>query len=85
MTGWRDGWSPEDLRRDNARSWHVSVSRGEDRSFYLILQQRDGSLYLAYGYVRQDHTFVRSVFRLREARVADNGETMREVFCCGRM
>lgn len=74
VTGWCEGYSPEILRRNNARSWRVSVSRGEDRSFYLILQQKDGSLYLAYGYVREDHTFVRSVFRLKEAALLPAGE-----------
>ncbi len=38
------------LRKQNKKAWQMDVKEGELCAFYYLLQQRNGEVYLAYGY-----------------------------------
>jgi len=59
---WADNVTPSRLRRDNSRAWKVQTT---DTRFYYLLQQRDGTLLLTYGYDNWEFDpMIRFVFRL---------------------
>lgn len=38
------------LRKRNKSAWQLDVQEGERAAFYYLLQQKNGDIYLAYGY-----------------------------------
>ncbi len=50
--GWLDGKSASAIRENTVRAWQVSYK--QENLFYYILQQKNGELYLAYGYCDPD-------------------------------
>ena len=45
--GWVDGQSANRIRKDNANAWQLLYNQ---EHLYYVLQQKNGDLYLAYGY-----------------------------------
>ena len=64
LTGdiWRDGYSAEDLRKNNLNAFYASDQSG--RAYYL-LEQQNGEIYIAQGYT--DGDTVRWIFNMTEA------------------
>lgn len=67
--GFREGFSAGDFRRNNHKAWQVVDGDPSSRRFYNIIQQKDGSLYLTYGYYRgengpDENANIRWMFRL---------------------
>ncbi len=50
--GWLDGKSASAIRENTVRAWQVSYK--QENLFYYVLQQKNGELYLAYGYCDPD-------------------------------
>ena len=49
--GWSNSsLSPEKLRQNNEKLWRLDVADSEVRVFYLLLLQKNGDVYLTYGY-----------------------------------
>ena len=58
------------LRTENERAWQVASGKEGDQVFYYILQQKNGDVYLTYGYDRgigsnKDASNIRWIFKLR--------------------
>ncbi len=58
------------LRTENERAWQVASGEEGDQVFYYILQQKNGDVYLTYGYDRgigsnKDDSNIRWIFKLR--------------------
>lgn len=78
---WREYWtynkSPEALRRGNYKAWRVDVAEtaGSAREYYLLLVQRDGTVYLAQGYVgTEGPDYLRALFLLTPVSAAEYNE-----------
>lgn len=50
ISGWREDITPGKLRRGNKKTWKLLVSDSPNSVFYYVLQQKNGDVYLAYGY-----------------------------------
>ncbi len=48
--GWVKEGSAAKLRRNNLKAWRVDPGNDPNHVFYLVLQQKNGELYLTYGY-----------------------------------
>ena len=78
--GWVDGQSANRIRKDNANAWQLLYNQ---EHLYYVLQQKNGDLYLAYGYydysekddTYSDDTLIRWLFKLA---VAQNGSILTE-------
>ena len=79
---WEQGLSAPKLRRGNQRAWYLRVEEDPNNVFYYLLQQKDGSIYLSYGYhdpdgetdPHSDDSSIRWLFRLQpEASGAEAG------------
>lgn len=57
------------ILHENARSWELTVLYSDNGTFYYLLQQNDGSLYLCLGYHRADRDLIRWIFRLSETKL----------------
>ncbi len=69
------GWQEEDraaaLRRENQNAWQLDVSDSTNAVFYYLLQQKNGDVYLSYGYRNTegetDRSSIRWLFKLTRA------------------
>ncbi len=57
------------LRQENKKAWYVASSEEENKIFYYILLQKNGDIYLTYGYERgigmeEDNSNIRWIFKL---------------------
>ena len=73
--GFLEGFSAENFRRNNYKTWQIIDSDSSSQRFYHILQQKDGSLYLTYGYYRaengpDENSNIRWLFRLSKDNVS---------------
>lgn len=67
--GWVDGQRANRIRKDNANAWQLLYNQ---EHLYYVLQQKNGDLYLAYGYydysekddAYSDDTLIRWLFKL---------------------
>jgi hypothetical protein len=50
ISGWREENGAETLRRDNRKAWQLIIEDDPNHVFYYVLQQKNGDIYLAYGY-----------------------------------
>ena len=50
ISGWREEKSAETLRRDNRKAWQLIIEDDPNHVFYYVLQQKNGDIYLTYGY-----------------------------------
>jgi beta-lactamase regulating signal transducer with metallopeptidase domain len=50
ISGWREEKSAERLRHDNQKAWQLILEDDPNHVFYYVLQQKNGDIYLAYGY-----------------------------------
>ena len=74
--GWNKGQSASEIRKDNANTWQLIYNQ---EHLYYVLQQKNGDLYLAYGYydyaekddIHSDDTHIRWLFKL-QAEIAKN-------------
>ena len=78
--GWVDGQRANRIRKDNANAWQLLYNQ---EHLYYVLQQKNGDLYLAYGYydysekddAYSDDTLIRWLFKLA---VAQNGLALKD-------
>ncbi len=69
-----NGQSAGKLRRSNEKAWRLFVSEDINSAFYYLLQQKNGDLYLVFGYYdhseagqgASDDSSIRTVFRLEQ-------------------
>ncbi len=49
---WTDGYSLNEIKKNNRRMWELYCGNGDERfsELYILLQQKDGSFILGYGY-----------------------------------
>jgi beta-lactamase regulating signal transducer with metallopeptidase domain len=50
ISGWREEESAKRLRRDNQKAWQLILEDDPHHIFYYVLQQKNGDIYLTYGY-----------------------------------
>lgn len=67
--GFHEGFSAENFRRNNHKAWLVIHAADTIPQFYYLLQQKDGSFYLTYGYCSaenglDENSNIRWMFRL---------------------
>lgn len=63
-TVWKNGFSVQLLQKDVQSVWKAVRKNGEDSILYYVLQQKNGSLFLTYGYENEESSNIRWVFRL---------------------
>ena len=74
-TGWLEGYSLKELKKNNKRAWQQTVSEGGLNELYLLLEQNDGTFYLGYGYFdienankrNPDGSSIRWLYKLQKA------------------
>ena len=74
---WNDSLSPEVLREDTQAAWRTVRENGDTSVLYYVLLQRNGSVFLTYGYeqgggLRESN--IRWVFRLASDAVLARAE-----------
>lgn len=62
---WGEECLPSKLREENQTAWRLDCA-GTPETFYYLLQQKDGTVYLSYGYPEQPS--IRWLFRLDSNR-----------------
>jgi hypothetical protein len=50
ISGWRGEESMKKIRQDNQKAWRLILKNDPNHVFYYVLQQKNGDVYLAYGY-----------------------------------
>ena len=81
--GWVDGHSANSIRRNNANVWQLIYNQD---CLYYVLQQKNGDLYLAYGYYDysekndrySDDTSIRWLFKLEAGAISNVGGASNE-------
>lgn len=74
---WTYARSPAALRRGNYKTWRVDVAEtaGSPQEYYLLLVQRDGTVYLAQGYAGAEGAdYLRALFLLTPVSAAEYNE-----------
>lgn len=71
--GFMEGISARSLGRDNRKTWQLIVENEENSIFYYLLLQKNGEIYLSYGYTgpEKDLSSIRWVFKLSEVNSKD--------------
>lgn len=70
-TLWAEGYSLSALRAENKKAWRILPGDNSSVKFYFLLQQNDGTYYLAVGFVNDPAldsagTIIRWVYRLSQ-------------------
>ena len=74
---WTYEHSPAALRLGNYKTWRVDVAEtsGSAREYYLLLVERDGTVYLAQGYAGAEGSdYLRALFLLTPVSAAEYNE-----------
>ena len=82
-TGWLDGYSLKELKKNNKRAWQQTVSEGGLNELYLLLEQNDGTFYLGYGYYdvesenkrNLDGSHIRWLYKMQEVVESSDDST----------
>lgn len=74
---WNDSLSPEVLREDTQAAWKTVRENGDASVLYYVLLQRNGSVFLTYGYEQRgglQYPNIRWVFQLSSEEVLAKAE-----------
>lgn len=76
-----DADSVEVLRKENQKTWRIILPGAPNDGFYSVMQQKNGDLYLVYGYYvpeenESEQTAVRWVFKLTECDMEVSTESL---------
>lgn len=63
---WEDGFSAQTLRGENQNAWRVSAQGDSVSNLFVVLQQKNGDIYLAQGSSDEQATYLRWVYKLTE-------------------
>lgn len=81
-TGWSDGYSLSEIKKNNKRFWQLSTTntKSSTEELYILLQQKDGSYYLGFGYLSDDKannnkSHIRWLYRLKAVDITFDNST----------
>ena len=78
---WLESETLDKLKNDNLYAWQQTVSNGDNHLLYILLEQKDGTFYLGFGYYgtagenthNPDNSHIRWLYRLENISASNVG------------